>query len=516
MLKKLLAGAVILFVVVLVALFLFARHMLGSENVRATLERELSARLGQPVTIAAANASIFPKVTLHLRDVAIGRPVAATLKDVQIATGLRPLLSKRIEEAEVTLADSRLTLPLPFSLLTAAAAPGTASATAASAAGGGITIVSVRVLALKNVEFVVGKHSLKFDMSSSMDGDRLDVKSLSARSEVTRLDAKGALTSIARLEGAFDVKGDPLDLDELLAITSGLAETGVAGRQAQSPSSSVVPMKIAITLAAPKRPLCRLRLHRSVHDPQRGSNPHHARSARVPHVQRWVSRKAGRQHRRQHADAGFERPGRRRRCRGAGKSRRIPGSITGRLSGRVALTGQGADSDAVLKTARGSAVATIADGKIPGLDMVRTIVLAFGKPNGAPPAGSGSAFSRLAGTFAIQDGVIKSENLVLVSRDFDLSGRGTMAVPSSRVDARANVTLSEELTSQSGTDLRRYAAQDGRVVFREHQRNTTAAQCLARRRRSDAARAPERAATTRQRLPWRLVQEEKEISPKDA
>ena len=464
MLKKLLAGAVILFVVVLVALFLFARHMLGSENVRATLERELSARLGQPVTITAANASIFPKVTLHLRDVAIGRPVAATLKDVQIATGLRPLLSKRIEEAEVTLADSRLTLPLPFSLLTAAAAPGTASATAASAAGGGITIVSVRVLALKNVEFVVGKHSLKFDMSSSMDGDRLDVKSLSARSEVTRLDAKGALTSIARLEGAFDVKGDPLDLDELLAITSGLAETGVAGRQAQSPSSSVVPMKIAITLAAPKGRFAGY----AFTDLSTTLNVVPTRIMLDPLAFRMFS---GGYHGRLDVNTAGNTPTLALNGQVEGvdvaelaKVAGSPGSITGRLSGRVALTGQGADSDAVLKTARGSAVATIADGKIPGLDMVRTIVLAFGKPNGAPPAGSGSAFSRLAGTFAIQDGVIRSENLVLVSRDFDLSGRGTMAVPSSRVDARANVTLSEELTSQSGTDLRRYAAQDGRVV----------------------------------------------------
>ena len=393
------------------ALFLFARHMLGSENVRATLERELSARLGQPVTIAAANASIFPKVTLHLRDVAIGRPVAATLKDVQIATGLRPLLSKRIEEAEVTLADSRLTLPLPFSLLTAAAAPGTASATAASAAGGGITIVSVRVLALKNVEFVVGKHSLKFDMSSSMDGDRLDVKSLSARSEVTRLDAKGALTSIARLEGAFDVKGDPLDLDELLAITSGLAETGVAGRQAQSPSSSVVPMKIAITLAAPKGRFAGY----AFTDLSTTLNVVPTRITLDPLAFRMFS---GGYHGRLDVNTAGNTPTLALNGQVEGvdvaelaKVAGSPGSITGRLSGRVALTGQGADSDAVLRTARGSAVATIADGKIPGLDMVRTIVLAFGKPNGAPPAGSGSAFSRLAGTFAIQNGVIRSENL---------------------------------------------------------------------------------------------------------
>jgi uncharacterized protein involved in outer membrane biogenesis len=463
MLKKVVAGAVILIVVAMVTVFLIARHMLGSENVRATLEHELSARLGQPVTIAEANASIFPRVTLHLRDVAIGRPVAATLKDVQIATGLRPLLSKRVEDAEVTLADSRLVLPLPFSLLTAAAAPGSAPPAPASASGGGITIVSVRVLALKNVEFVVGKHSLRFDMSSSLEGDRLDVKSLNAKSDVTRVDAKGTLTSIARLEGALDVKGDPLDLDELLAITSGLAETGVAGRAAKS-SSGLVPMKIAIKLTAPKGRFAGY----AFTDLSTSLSVVQNRITLDPLAFRMFG---GRYQGRLDANTAGSTPALALNGQVEGidvaelaKVAGSAGSITGKLSGRVTLTGQGADSDAVLRTARGSAVATIVDGKIPGLDMVRTIVLAFGKPNGAPPAGSGSTFSRLGGTFAIQNGIIRSGDLRLASRDFDLGGRGTMTLASSRVDAAANVTLSEELTSQSGTDLRRYAAQDGRVV----------------------------------------------------
>jgi uncharacterized protein involved in outer membrane biogenesis len=457
MLKKVVAGILILIVVAMAVVFLIARHMLGSENVRATLERELSSRLGQPVTIGSANASIFPKVTLHLRDIAIGRPVAATLKDVQIATGLRPLLSKRIEEAEVTLADSRLTLPLPFSLLNAAATPAATSST------GGITIVSVRVLALDNVEFVVGPHSLRFDMSSSLDGDQLAVKSLNARSQVTRLDATGALTSIARLEGALDVKADPLDLDELMAITSGLAETGVAGRTATAPAGQV-PMNVRVKLAAPKGRLAGynftdLSTTLTVIPDHITLDPLGFRMFGGGYQGRLVANTAGKTPVLA-LNGQVEAIDVSELAKVAGS----PGSISGRLSGKVSLTGQGADSQTVVRTARGSASATIVDGKIPGLDMVRTIVLAFGKPNGAPAAGSGSAFSRLAGTFAIQDGVIRSDNLVLVSRDFDLSGRGSMAIPSSRVDARANVTLSEELTSQSGTDLRRYAAQDGRVV----------------------------------------------------
>jgi hypothetical protein len=96
--------------------------------------------------------------------------------------------------------------------------------------------------------------------------------------------------------------------------------------------------------------------------------------------------------------------------------------------------------------------------------MVRSIVLAFGKPTGAPPPGSGSAFTRLGGDFNLQNGLLRSDNLAMHSRDFDLAGRSTLAVPGGALDAVADVTLSAELTSQSGTDLRRYAQENGRVV----------------------------------------------------
>jgi hypothetical protein len=117
-----------------------------------------------------------------------------------------------------------------------------------------------------------------------------------------------------------------------------------------------------------------------------------------------------------------------------------------------------------MRSARGSIAAVVTDGAIPGLEMVRSIVLAFGKPSGAPAAGSGSAFSRLGGTFALAGGSLSSDDLAMTSRDFDMAGRGTMQLASGALDAKVNVVLSPELTAQAGTDLRRYAQQDGRVV----------------------------------------------------
>jgi len=46
----------------------------------------------------------------------------------------------------------------------------------------------------------------------------------------------------------------------------------------------------------------------------------------------------------------------------------------------------------------------------------------------------------------------------------DSDGRGTLAIESGQVSARADLVLSPDLTAQAGTDLRRYAQEDGRIV----------------------------------------------------
>jgi hypothetical protein len=141
-----------------------------------------------------------------------------------------------------------------------------------------------------------------------------------------------------------------------------------------------------------------------------------------------------------------------------------PGGITGRVGGSVALQGAGADAATLLRTARGTMSAIIADGTLPHLDLVRRVVLAFGKPSGAPAEGSGTAFKTFGGTFVLAGGGLTSDSLSMAARDFDLRGRGSLRLASGAVDARADVVLSPELTAQAGTDLRRYAQEDGRVI----------------------------------------------------
>ena len=140
------------------------------------------------------------------------------------------------------------------------------------------------------------------------------------------------------------------------------------------------------------------------------------------------------------------------------------------------LAGTGTDAEALLRTARGSIAAAITNGTMPRLELVRPIVLAFGKPSGAPPEGSGSAFSRLGGTFALAEWhrqVRRHDDGVARFRPD--RPRHAWTWPAARSRRAATWCCRSELTAQAGVDLRRYAQEDGRVVVPGNDRRHAAA-----------------------------------------
>jgi hypothetical protein len=453
MIRKLLVAAAVLIVVVMIAVALFARGIIGNDAVRRTLEDQLSSRLGEPVTIKSLGASFFPRVTLNLRDVSAGQPPKAAIGEIAVRTGLRGLLSKRVEDAAVIVSNARVPAPM-----LAAIVGGMAGGSSSSSSG--FSIVSVGTLALRQVELAANQRSLLVDLESSINGDRLDVTRLSAQSAGTRLDAHGALTSIAKVTGSFTAKANQLNLDELLAIVASFASPSTGAADSGGPST---PLDVTIDLTAPSgdvvgysfqnlSSVVRLTSTRVLVQPARfdvfggafdgslrvtsSDPPAVALSGRISNIDVATLLKIA-----------------------AGST-----SMTGRLGGTVTVASRALTGDEVMRRARGSSQIAITNGSIPGLEMVRAIVLAFGKPSGAPPPGSGSAFSRLGGTFSLADQVLRSEDVVFESRDFDMAGRVTIRLPSGAVEMHANVVLSRELTEQAGTDLRRYAQEDGRVV----------------------------------------------------
>jgi uncharacterized protein involved in outer membrane biogenesis len=456
MIRKVLGALVVLLLIGVVGLFLYARSVLSSESVRTTLEQQLSERLGQPVTIGSANASIFPRVALQLTDVTIGKASPMTVGRISIATGLGGLFSRRVEDAEIVLSEGRV--PLPASLVLVPAA----SEETASADGASFTVVSVRVISLRDIDVVVGSTTLRVDLESALEGDRLAVSQLTAESPHTRLEASGELTSVKELQGTFSVNADPLDVDELLTLTSGMTSAspapGPAGRAKPTPMSLVVDIKASKGRFAG-------------FDFSNLGTKLDARPGRISMSGLTLSMFGGTYDGTLNLDSSAATP--RLQLRGSVKGIDVsqlatlagaPGSITGQLAGSVALACDGTDASSMLRTARGTSSAQITNGVIPGLDMVRTIVLAFGKPTGAPPEGSGSAFSRLGGDFNLQNGLVRTDTLSFQSRDFDMNGRAALTVPGGAINATVDVILSEELTAQAGTDLRRYAQEDGRVI----------------------------------------------------
>jgi uncharacterized protein involved in outer membrane biogenesis len=410
---RLLIGIAAVLVLLSAAAYLVITRGLRGDLVRSTLEAQLAARLGQPVHIGSAGASILPAPALDLRDVTIGKPPAIRLARVQIVTGLRGLLSRRVEQAEVILTEGQIAWPLPFTLTT------TRSPSVPDSPPP-FTIDSVRRIVLRDITLVTGLPPIAIDLDASLQGDRLAIAKLTARSGQTRLAARGAFESVSRLQAHLDVDGN----------------LRFAGYDASDLAAAVAISPQGIVLSPLAFRMFGGRFSGRLDTDVRGAAPQVRLNGEVADVDA--------------ADL----------MTAFGS----PGTMTGRLAGHMSLVASGSDGAALLRSAHGTLNATVRNGTLPHLDLVRPIVLAFGKPSGAPPAGSGSTFSSLAGTFALASSTLTSTNLALASRDFDLNGHGRLQVDSGAVEARADVVLSKELTAQSGTDLRRYAQEDGRVI----------------------------------------------------
>ena len=111
--KRILLIAAAILVLAGVGLAILARQVFTGANVHAAIESQVSAALGQPVTIGSIGASVYPRVTLDLTKVGIGKPARIELDTVHVGTGLRALISRRVEHADVRVDGARLTLPLP-------------------------------------------------------------------------------------------------------------------------------------------------------------------------------------------------------------------------------------------------------------------------------------------------------------------------------------------------------------------------------------------------------------------
>jgi uncharacterized protein involved in outer membrane biogenesis len=387
-------------------------HLIGADLVRAQIERQLSARLGAPVHIGSASVSILPRISIDLHDLSAGQPGQTNLARVRVGIGIRGLFSKRIDNASIVIENGRLAWPLPFG---ASGGP-----TPADTGGAGITVVSVRTIQLRNIVIATSLPPMTVDLDAAMSGDRLDVARLTARIDNSRIDASGAMTSLSRLEGRFRAKGELAFAGLTARNFNAIVNVTPAGIALSSMTFGMFDGKFDGSLAVD--------LRRSIPQVQLNGSVTRLDVAELV------------------------------------KNTGSAGAITGRLVGTISVTGAGAEGSGLMRSAHGTIRASVVEGTLPYINIVRPVVLAFGKPSGDAPSGSGSSFSSLTATFALAAATLTTDNLTLQARDFTARGGGVLHLETGAVDSHLNLMLSQELTAQAGTDLRRYASENGRVV----------------------------------------------------
>lgn len=447
-----------------VVAYVWARAALSGEAVRAGVERQLSHALAQPVTIRAARAAIWPRVTLRLDDVAIGNPATITIRQLDVGADLRALISRRIEHGSLRAAGARITLPLPALTLSPIDTP------TGEQGPPPVKIVSIDAITLDDVEIVSGGRSLRGDVDVMPTGAGLEVNKVTLRADQTELRVYGTIANLTGPTGSLTVKAPGLNLLEVVAFVSDFARGAGISAPGGQRGVDKSPMNLQIEVDAGRTVAGTLVLDQlkgvATVTPAAialnpvtfgvfggaytgtlrltlGSSPAYSLNAALKNVD--VAKAM--------AFAGS------------------PNTMTGQLNGSVALSGRGAAAEAVVRSARGTARLDVTDGTLAGLDLVRAIVVATSGRSDSPglkalrERGGPEPFSRLGGSFTIAENVARTSDLRLESKDVLLAGAGDIHLLETAVAMKGVVQLSPELSKQAGPDLVRYASQDGKVTL---------------------------------------------------
>ena len=472
MLKKVLLGAFLLIVLLSIGLFLWVRAVFTQDAVRATLAEQLSKALGQPVKVGSIAATIYPRVTVNLKSVSIGEPARIQVRTLHVGTDFRALLSRRIEHARLELSGTHVELPLAdFSI-------GSGS-TSGSSSKPPVEIVSIDAIVLRGVEIVSGGRTLTGDVEVVPEGNGLTLKKVTLLADKATIDVTGRITDLSGPVGDVAIKAAALNFDRLLAFANDFASgTGMstttaprsAPERARKPNGApagVPPMNIAVSLEANRATMGMLTL-----DKLAGKARITADTMTFTPISFGVF--GGRydgslvfalgavpDFRLNATLAGID-------MAAATAFAGSPDTISGRLSGKLNLTGRGMDASSVIKGTRGTARVDITDGVVKNLGLIRSVVVATSGRADAASAGAGprdEPFKKLGATLTVGGGSAGTDNLRFESKDLLLAAAGTVRLDGSGINLTGQVQLSDELSKQAGRDLVRYTQEGGRVTL---------------------------------------------------
>ena len=452
-------AAVVVAIPLVAAIAVYA--LLSSDQIRVALEQQATTWLGQPVAIGSATARVFPRPSINLRNVRVGQPARVTLDQVELSTGLRPLLSRRIEDANVAISNSRILMPLPFSIPSTGNAD-TNAASATTAAAGGVQVVSVRSIALHDITIASRGREVKISADASLSSTHLNLDKMTATSGATSMTASGLVQLSPQLDAQLKVLANQIDVDDLVALADAFSPR--ATKAPAAPGSLQLPGRIVARISAERGRASGVdvqqfattlvaqgnRITLSPLSFQLFDGTYHGTidiDSRASELQATVRSQISNIDVAKLAAFGGE-----------------PDTITGRLSGTGTFNGRGTTVGDAVANASGEGTATISNGVLPRLGLVRTVVLFFGTP--APDAGASSDhFDRIDATFGLVHRVVAARALSLHSSDLDLVGQGTLTVPTKAMEGKFDLSLSEALSQQAGSTFARYTREGNRIVL---------------------------------------------------
>lgn len=454
MLRRLLLALVALVLIVPGAAYAW----LSSDQMRTTLEQQASAALGMPVRIAGARAALFPRVGLALSEVRVGSPAFLTLARVSVSSEILPLMSRRIEGAEIRVVDTLLALPLPAAL----PLPGSGASRGAAAGGSAaapVSLISVHTIALERVKVRSLGRTVEVSATAGFEGDRLALSSFTASAGRTSLNASGIVTLGDAVAATLDATASQLDLDDLLALVHAFGLDGGSPPGGKGPAAT-----LALKLSTPVVRVAGL---------EASGLTAHVRTAGSQLVIDPLSMTLfdGTVKGSMRLTVGNRVAGQLRvNVSGLDAARLAEwgdakDTLSGRLSGSGSFAGSGGDLAALLGTAKGSGRIEIVDGALPGLEFPREALITLGRPKDQAPPPNGGRFDRIAAPFAVGDGRLASDNLALTSRDVTVAASGSLDLSTATLDVRGTATLSAALTALAGPVLTRVSGGGTQIVL---------------------------------------------------
>jgi len=449
----LIVGAATIAAIVLVAaggLYWF----FSGDGMRRALEQQATGWLGQPVRIKAARGQLFPRPGIGLSGVEVGEPVRLTLSSVDLSTDLRALLNRRIEDARVVISDSTIQMPLPFAI-----PEQDGSSKDETVTQNAVQVISVREISLRDIHIRSRGREVRVSADSSLNGNHLTLSRFTADSGSTSLQVKGEAELEPRVDAKLQATANKIDLDELLAIAEAFTpERRAARRGAPSPPMKVVAQLKADTATAAGVQLTQFTTNMSLDGDRFTMSPMTFGLFGGSYDGSLTGRLGG------SMSATLK-----SRLKGLDVAQLAafggsPDTITGTLSGEGTFSAQGDDMASILASANGRGSASIVDGTLKRLNLVRTVVLFFGRP--APEtAAATDQFERIDAGFSLANQILRADSFSMHSRDADLRGSVTLNLETKALDGTIDMILSEELSAQAGTDLARYTQEGNRVVL---------------------------------------------------